>query len=290
MKIAIFGNKYRQEAIPYIGSLLQELAKHHVEVSVEDSFYNYLLDASLDLWPGIKVFDCSASLDADVAFSIGGDGTFLHTAKVVSSQGIPILGINAGHLGYLTSADVKETSKMMCRLLEGDYFVEKRAMLALQSDSLDEGRPHFALNEIAFLRQEISSMIEVEVKVRDTLLTTYKGDGLLVCTPTGSTAYNLSVGGPIIEPLAQCFVLSPVSAHSLTMRPIVMRDNLRLAVTTRSRASLYQVSVDGETTNMPNETTVYVNKAPFCTQVVQFNGHDFADTLRTKLMWGKDAR
>ena len=290
MKIAIFGNKYQQEAITHIGNLLHELGNCRAQVAIEDSFYSFLHESALDLGPEIKKFGCDDAFDADVAFSIGGDGTFLRTAQVVTPLQIPILGINTGHLGYLTSADVKEASQVMCKLLDGDYFIENRSMLALKSDLIDEGKPHFALNDIAFLRQETSSMIEVEVKVHDTPLTTYKGDGLLVCTPTGSTAYNLSVGGPILEPLAQCIILSPVSAHSLTMRPIVIRDSLELAITTRSRASLYQVSIDGETTNMPSETTVYIGKAPFCTQVIQFYGHDFASTLRTKLMWGKDNR
>ena len=290
MKIAIFGNAYQHKSLPYVNNLLQELLKQGVEVMIERSFHDFLCSNSLSPLHAVSIFDSHSVLDADMVFSIGGDGTFLRTAHVAARHDLPIMGFNAGHLGYLATATIEEACGVVNRVLERDYFIENRTMLAWGLESGVEPRHRHALNEIAILRQDTSSMIEVEVNVGNTPLTTYKGDGLLVCTPTGSTAYNLSVGGPVLEPLTQCVVLSPISPHSLTMRPVVIRDSHHLTITTRSRASLYQVSVDGETANLPSGTTLHIGKAPFCAHVVQLNGHDFASTLRSKLMWGKDNR
>lgn len=198
------------------------------------------------------------------------------------------MGINAGHLGYLTTAHVHQTHVVVDSLLSGDYRIEKRSMLQVAS----EGHSGFpcALNEVALLRQDTSSMIEVDVLIDGIPLTTYKGDGLLVCTPTGSTAYNLSVGGPVLEPLSRCVVLSPISPHALTMRPVVIRDDATLTITTRSRTSLYQVSIDGDSVGLPSGTALTITRAPFEAQVVLLNDYNFASTLRSKLMWGKDNR
>lgn len=290
MKIAILGNSYQQAALAHINRLLQALASQGVELVIERHFGHYL-KSQLPGLPAMR--ECQRggeSMDAQVIVSIGGDGTFLRAAQAVAGFGTPIMGVNSGHLGYLTTADVKDTLVIVDALLHSNYRVERRSMLELDYDGEVHVSNPYALNEIAILRQETSSMIDVTVDIGDHLLTTYKGDGLLVCTPTGSTAYNLSVGGPILDPMSQCLALSPISPHALTMRPIVVRDDTQLTITTRSRAPLYQVSIDGESLILPSGTTVKIRRAPFTTGVIQLHGTNFAHTLRSKLMWGKDNR
>ena len=222
-----------------------------------------------------------------MALSLGGDGTFLTTAMWVSRQGMPILGINLGHLGYLTAGNLDENSSLIDDVLAGNYRIEERTMLQASCDAVKIDHP-WALNEIAVLRHDTSSMLDMHTLLRGRELTTYRGDGLIVSTPTGSTAYNLSVGGPILEPTTSCLVLSPISAHSLTMRPLVVRDDSEIAICTHSRAPQYEVSIDGEVTLCPTGSTLTIGRAPYCARVIQLKTNNFASTLRQKLLWGTD--
>ena len=224
-----------------------------------------------------------------MALSLGGDGTFLTTAMWVSRQGMPILGINMGHLGYLTTGHLDKNSNIIEEVLAGNYRIEERTMLQVESDTVDIPHP-WALNEVAILRHDTSSMLDMETRLRSHTLTTYRGDGLIVSTPTGSTAYNMSVGGPILEPTTSCLVLSPISPHSLTMRPLVVRDDSEIVVRTHSRATHYEVSIDGEVTLCPTGSQLTIRRADHCARVVQLAGNNFASTLRQKLLWGTDQR
>ncbi len=239
MKTAIFGNQYQHDSLPHVLQLLQALHKAGVQMQVESGFLFYL-ERSLPDMPPVMPLEGGAPIDADVVLSIGGDGTFLRTAQQVAEQRLPILGINSGHLGYLTTTDVKCTPEIVRHIVSGRFRVEQRSMLELQRPLHRDLRSPFALNEIAVLRQDTSSMIEVEVRIDGTLVMSFAGDGLLLATPTGSTAYNLSVGGPILQPQSHCFVLSPISPHALTMRPLVIADEGNITITTCSRAPLYQ--------------------------------------------------
>ena len=230
--------------------------------------------------------DFLQSLDA--AVSLGGDGTFLRTAEKVARCGIPILGINTGHLGYLADASVENIDEVVENLFSGNYKIEERTVLHVTTDSGVVIDNPFALNEIAISRQSTALMMSMHTWVNGSDLTTYKGDGLIISTPTGSTAYNLSVGGPILEPTSNNIVLSPISAHSLTMRPLVLRDDCTIRVTTNSRAQQYLVSIDGRPFTFDIGTSITVRKADFTVKVIQHTGHNFADTLRNKLMWGID--
>lgn len=290
MKIAISGNTYQHDMLVHIERLLLALAARGVQLVAERGFDRYLRQQLPGL-PPMQQCELQNGVDAQVIMSIGGDGTFLRTAQAVCSQDIPIMGINSGHLGYLTTADVKDTAVIVEALTAGSYRIEHRSMLELHCDSAQASLAlPYALNEIAIVRQETSSMIDVTVAIDGQPLTNFKGDGLLVCTPTGSTAYNLSVGGPIMEPTTRCFALSPISPHALTMRPIVVRDDAVLDITTRSRAPLYQVSLDGQCTVLESGTSVRIARASHTTGVIQLQGTNFAHTLRNKLMWGKDNR
>ena len=286
-KIVIFGNNFQQnDDATKVLSLIEYLRQRGLEVAVERDYLRYLNN---DAASSLASFDVSDVPEADMALSLGGDGTFLTTAMWVSRQGMPILGLNLGHLGYLTAGRLDETSNVLDDVLSGNYRIEERTMLQVECDAVEIPHP-WALNEIAILRHDTSSMLDMETRLRSHELTTYRGDGLIISTPTGSTAYNMSVGGPILEPTTSCLVLSPISPHSLTMRPLVVRDDSEIAVRTYSRASQYEVSIDGEVTLCPTGSMLIIKRAPYCARVVQRLGNNFASTLRQKLLWGTDQR
>ena len=286
-QLVIFGNTYQQGDIDRVVALFEHLTAQGIHVAVEREYLDYLNSGfhALDL----PAFDAGQVPDADMALSLGGDGTFLTTVMWVSRLGMPILGVNLGHLGYLTAGRLDERSDVIDDVLAGKYRIEERTMLQVSCDAVQIPHP-WALNEVAILRHETSSMLDMQTRLRSHDLTTYRGDGLIVSTPTGSTAYNMSVGGPILEPTTSCLVLSPISPHSLTMRPLVVRDDSEIVVRTISRADHYEVSIDGEVTLCPTGSTLTIARAPYCARVVQHTSNNFASTLRQKLLWGTDQR
>lgn len=290
MRIAVFGSSHQDRYLDDITLLFNTLTKHNATLAVQDKFYKYLCE-KLPEAPAAKEIITNDDFTADIAMSLGGDGTFLRTAKRIGHKDIPIVGINTGNLGYLTDAKMDEVEQVVNDIMNGRYKTESRTLFEIQSldDSLSIIQP-FALNEVAILRRDTSSMISVETHVNDTYLTTYKGDGLIISTPTGSTAYNLSVGGPILDPTSQNIVLSPISPHSLTMRPLVLRDDCTLTIKAHSRAEMYNVSIDGCSNPLPIDVPITIRKAPFTIKVIQSLRHSFIDTLRDKLMWGTDVR
>ena len=285
-QIVIFGNRYQQDDAKRVLSLLDHLRHRGLDVAIEREYLQYLSGSGeLD----IASFEADNVPAADMALSLGGDGTLLTTVMWVAKQGMPILGINVGHLGYLTAGRLAEGSEVIDDVLAGNYRIEERTMLQVLSDAVEIPHP-WALNEVAVLRHDTSSMLDMETCLRGNELTTYRGDGLIISTPTGSTAYNMSVGGPILEPTTSCLVLSPISPHSLTMRPLVVRDDSEITVRTYSRATHYEVSIDGEVTLCPTGSTLTIARAPYCARIVQRQGNDFSSTLRQKLLWGTDQR
>ena len=227
--------------------------------------------------------EANSPIEAALAISIGGDGTFLRTAHWAAPHDVPILGINAGHLGYL--ADFSPEDFLNKNL---DAFVEERMMLRVETDAdLPDDIVPFAVNEIALLRKDTASMISVSARLNEHELTTYRGDGLIVSTPTGSTGYNMSVGGPIIEPTAPVMVISPVAPHALTMRPLVVNATSRIILTADSRADGCLLSFDSRIVHIPVKSRVIITKARFPLRVAQRNNYNFTSTLRTKLLWGR---
>lgn len=285
MRIAIFGNNHQHEHIGDLEKLFSALERNKVEIDVEGKFLDYISSRMSKLPPIKSIITSSDDISASIAISVGGDGTFLRTARKVALHDIPILGINTGHLGYLADVPVAEIDNVIDDVIKGEYFIEERSVIEVASEHLDVDFP-YALNEVAILKQDTSSMIEMRTEINGIPLTTYLGDGLIVATPTGSTAYNLSVGGPIIEPASRSFAISPVAAHSLTMRPLVVNDDCTIHVATRSRASAYRLSLDGRSFAMPTGSCIEIRKAAFSVKVMQRVGHNFASTLRNKLMWG----
>lgn len=285
-RLVIFGNTYQHADTSRVVSLLEYLRHRGIDIAVEHEYLQYLCHQDAD---GIVSFEVNHVPEADMALSLGGDGTFLTTAMWVSRQGMPILGINLGHLGYLTNGHLDGSNSIIDDVLAGNYRIEERTMLQVECDDVDISHP-WALNEVAILRHDTSSMLDMETSLRSHSLTTYRGDGLIVSTPTGSTAYNMSVGGPILEPTTSCLVLSPISPHSLTMRPLVVRDDSIIVVRTHTRATHYEVSIDGEVTLCPTGSALTIKRAAHCARVVQLAGNNFASTLRQKLLWGTDQR
>lgn len=284
MRLAIYGSRRQEPYIDTLADFLLLLGKRGVDVVMHPKLYNYLLHFIPASMGCVRRVTDAFDFEADVAVSIGGDGTFLRTAMWVSDKEIPIVGVNTGHLGYLSSLGVDELSSLPGLLAAGDaFYVESRGLLEVVSPELATWP--YALNEVAITKGDKSSMLVARTLIDGVPLADYRADGLLVATPTGSTAYNLSVGGPIVQPTAPVTVISPIAAHSLSMRPLVVSDRSVLTVTVSSRGSHFRVSLDGRSVPLDVGTELCVRRAPFDVKVLQRRGHNFARTLRDKLAW-----
>lgn len=285
MRIAIYGSRRQLPYKDSIQSLLRRLSLAGAEIYMAHKLYTHLAgDLALNLSAVTLAGSDFRSLPhIDMALSIGGDGTFLRTAAWVADTGTPILGINTGHLGYLAPLPVADAPAFVDNILAGNYTVEHRSLLQV-TEPATRGW-HCALNEVVLAKDDSASLITAETLLDSRPLATYKADGLIIATPTGSTAYNLSAGGPIIQPTAPVWVLSPIAAHSLGMRPLVVSDDTVLRITVSGRGHTFRLTLDGRSTTLPMGTQVTVRRAPFTTGVVQPLGSGFPAVLRTKLMF-----
>lgn len=286
MTIAIYGSRRQGEYLTRIARLLALLAERGVTVIMHSKLYRHLKSEVPGNLPVARVIG-DEPFEADVAVSLGGDGTLLRTARWVGEREIPIAGVNTGHLGYLASYNINEIDTLVDELMSGDYDIWDRTLLAV-SDA--EGQKlcayPYALNEVAVLKAEDASMIKSDVTIGTAPAARYQADGIIISTPTGSTGYNLSVGGPIVEPTAGVWIISPIAAHSLTMRPLVVSDANSMTVTTTCRARTYRVCLDGNSVDLEAGCSIVIWRAPFVTRIIQRRGHSFIDTLRNKLKWG----
>ena len=224
---------------------------------------------------------------------MGGDGTFLTSAAAIGDKNIPILGVNCGHLGFLAEVQTQDVDNILQKLVDGEYTIERRSLLNLtildKEGIKREGlimAPN-ALNEIAILKQGLTNMLTIETKVNGELLHTYHSDGLIIATPTGSTAYNLSIGGPIVVPQNRGMILTPIAPHSLTVRPIIMPDDWKIDIRVSSRYDAYMVSVDGRSQSLSTDLSLHIERAPYTVKVVQIGDNSFLKSLKTKLNWGR---
>ena len=229
----------------------------------------------------------------DFALSIGGDGTFLTSAAAIGKKNIPILGINCGHLGFLAEVQTDDVDAILQQIIEGHYTIEQRSLLNVsvfdKSGSIRDNiimAPN-ALNEIAILKEGLSSMLQIELKVNGELLHTYNSDGLVIATPTGSTAYNLSIGGPLMAPQSRGIILTPIAPHSLTVKPLVVPDDWKFDIRVTSRYDAYMVSVDGRSQSLSTDMSLHVERAKYTIKVVQVGDNSFLKSLQNKLNWGK---
>ncbi|NDW10026.1 NAD kinase [Dysgonomonas sp. 520] len=287
MKIAIFGSNYqRKEQIEQIFGILSD---YDARVCIEREFHDYLISEFGMEFPHVRSFS-GEDFNADCVFSIGGDGTFLKTVAAIGKKDIPILGINSGRLGFLADITEDNLNETLHEILQGKYRIEHRTQLELMGmQDLFQGK-NFALNEIAVLKQDTASMININAYINDEYLTSYQCDGLIVSTPTGSTAYSLSVGGPIMNPNAANFIISAIAPHSLNTRPLVIEDNSIIVLEVESRNRNFLISLDGRSEVIPTGLNLTIKKSVSTIKLAKRIGHTFYGTLRDKLMWGVDPR
>jgi len=290
MRVAIFGNTYKKENLSLLKTLFEVLEKKQATVCVEESFYDFFLE-HIDFKPNVDILDATENFSANLAISIGGDGTFLKTAAHIGSKDIPIIGINTGRLGFL--ADIASTNivKPLEKILNDEFIIEERSILQLNCNHCTGFNCHnLALNEVAVMKQDSSSMITIHTYINNQHLISYQADGLIVATPTGSTAYSMSVGGPLVVPQAKNIILTPIASHSLTVRPLIITDDCEIRLQVDSRTNSFLAAVDGRSQVFEQSAELIIKKADFSIKVVKQKDHNFYNTLRNKLMWGVDKR
>ena len=288
-KFALFGNIYQAKKSANVLRLLSILGKHQAEVYIEKEFYQFLTqELNMEIRTA-GIFEGS-NFEADMVLSMGGDGTFLKAASHVGSKNIPILGINTGRLGFLADVSPEEMDETFEEIYKNNFKVEDRSILQVTSEGQAlKGYP-FGLNEIAVLKRDSSSMITIHTSINGAYLTTYQADGLVIATPTGSTAYSLSVGGPVIVPHSKTIAITPVAPHSLNVRPIVINDDWEITLDVESRSHNYLIAIDGRSETCREGTRLTIRKADSSIKVVKRPNHVFFHTLRDKMMWGADGR
>ena len=289
LRFALFGNIYQARKAASIQKVLTTIANYGAELYVDMEYYYFLKDNQRLNVPATKVFT-EDDFEADFVISMGGDGTFLKAAGRVGSKDIPILGVNMGRLGFLADISPDDIEQCLEALFTDDYALQARALIQVEADGQPLGSPSFALNDVAILKRDTASMISIRACIDGQYLNTYQADGLVVSTPTGSTAYSLSNGGPIIVPGTKVFSMTAVAPHSLNVRPIVLPDSSIIELEVESRSHNYLVAIDGRSEKCKEGTKVTLRRAPYDIKVVKRSGHRYFQSLREKMMWGADTR
>lgn len=293
MKIGIYGQFYHKNSETHIQAILNALQSKGVEIVVEKNFLA-LMRENQSFHTDLSKLASFTKLDTsyDLFFSIGGDGTILKSITFVRDLDIPIVGVNTGRLGFLATIQKQDVTSSITEILEGNYYISERSLLSIEtSPSNKEITPlNFALNEVAVNRKNTTSMIKVETTINSEHLTSYWSDGLIVSTPTGSTGYSLSCGGPVIEPSNESIILTPIAPHNLNVRPLVVPDNSVVTLKVSGREDTHLLSLDSRIVTLENETLITIKKAAFTIKFVQPIEESFIKTLRKKLLWGEDKR
>jgi len=290
MKIAVHGKKFSAESKSAIQEVFEQLKNRKTEILVSDFFEKILKNAKIGIGK-YAVYNQNQGLSkVDFIISLGGDGTLLETVCHVGRKGIPIVGINTGRLGFLATTPQDMVKKAIDSIYNNYYEIEERAMLNLESDRDLFGNLNFGLNEFAILKRDTSSMIVVHAYIDGEYLNSYWSDGLIVATPTGSTGYSLSCGGPVILPHSNNFIITPVSPHNLNVRPLIVSDKSIISFEIEGRGKSFLVSLDSRSQSVDASVQLAVRKEKFFAKLVKINGYNFLDTLRTKLNWGLDMR
>ena len=289
LRFALFGKEFQAGKTVSIHRLIDSLKARGAEIYIERTFFRYITSA-LGMEVEVSgVFD-NYNFDVDFVISIGGDGTFLRAASMVGSKATPIIGVNTGRLGFLADIHPDEIDHAIAEIVDGHYAVEPHAVIMVEADGeIIEGSP-FALNDIAVLKRDNAAMISVRTCINGEYLVTYQADGLIVSTPTGSTAYGLSNGGHIIVPDADILCLTPVAPHSLNVRPIVINDDSEITLEVESRSHNFLVAIDGRSEKLLESTRLTIRKAPYTINIVKRDSRSYFSTLREKMMWGADHR
>ena len=293
MKFAIYAQTYKPNYKEIVEKLVRAVQAHSASVIFEKEFYHLLIENKvLDF--EYETFSSHSDIDDDTNFfvSIGGDGTLLRAANFVKSKNIPIVGVNAGRLGFLANVQQDAIGFLIPLLFSNQYTLSRRTLLKLDepSEAQTNFDVNFALNEITVTRKNSTSMITVETYINDEFLATYWADGIIISTPTGSTGYNLSCGGPIITPDSNCLVITPIAPHNLTTRPLIINDRSKIKMKISSREAQFLLSLDSETAAISNDSQIEISLANYTVNMVEFPSVTFLRTLRSKLLWGEDKR
>lgn len=291
MKIAIFGKTFNQGFVPYINELLDLLVRNEVQVTVYKPFYDFICCQTgkdrhyCSMFSGPDDFTC----DCDLMVSIGGDGTFLESIPFVIRQQLPVIGINSGRLGFLANISKENITEAFLALISGEYTYEYRTLICIKQPE-DLFKPiNFALNDIT-IHKSNSSLITIDAYINDEFLNTYWTDGLIISTPTGSTAYSLSVGGPVVVPGSGNLIIAPVSSHNLTVRPLIIPDTTIITLKVKSRSGVFAITADNRTQQINGEQEFRIGRSEHKLKMVKLPNTSFYKTLREKLKWGEDIR
>ena len=291
MKIAIYGRDFNDSVLPFVQEVFNALTENDITILIYQRFNNFIKN-KIAIPADVSVFVNHQELadHADVLLSLGGDGTLLDTLSLIRNSQIPVIGINFGRLGFLASINKNEIKKAIEALVNGEYSLDKRSILNLESQSSLFGEENFALNDITIHRRDNSAMMIIHAYMNGEFINSYWADGLIIATPTGSTAYSLSCGGPIILPNAQNFVITPIAPHNLNVRPIIVPDDVALTFEIEARSTKFLVSCDSRTETVDRSVKITVNKANFNINLIRLNNESYLTTLRNKLLWGIDTR
>lgn len=288
LKFAIFGNTYQAKKSVAVENIIRCLNNYGAYISIDSEYYHFLVEEYKIKLDVNRVFRDN-DFDADFVISMGGDGTFLKAVSRVGDKSIPIIGVNMGRLGFLADVCPNDFRYCLETLYSGDYTVESRTLMEVVANA-DFAGSKYALNDVAILKRDNASMISIPTSINGNYITTYEADGLIVSTPTGSTAYSLSNGGPIIVPGTKVFSLTAVAPHSLNVRPMVIADNSELTFQVECRSSHFLLAIDGRSETLPDGSSFSIRRAPFSVKIVKRPGKRYFDTLREKMMWGADSR
>ena len=289
--IAIYARKVTKQNIAVFNQLFSIFEKLGWNAILEDSLKMQLMTKA-GINPSILSFNSykDFSTGIDLAISMGGDGTFIQTVKYIRNSGVPIIGINTGRLGFLANVSTEKMEETLEAVKRKEFVYQSRSLMKLDMENNPFGDDNVALNEITLHKKDAASMITVDASLAGKYLNSYWADGLIVATPTGSTAYNLSCGGPIVTPCCQVHMLTPIAPHNLNVRPMVVPDHLPISLTVQGRERRYLVSLDGISNSIKQGEVVTVSKADFMLNVIKFEDNNFLDTIRNKMMWGIDKR
>lgn len=292
MKIAIYGRPFPNQNIDFIYQFFKSLGSAQNELYIHRKFLHFLENELGFKPPKYSIFDKHKDLDKsfDFMFSIGGDGTFLESVELVRELDIPIVGINSGRLGFLANITKENTIEALERIKKGEYEIEERALLSLETKNNLFGEFNTALNEVTIIKKDTSSMITVKAYIDGEFLNAYWTDGLIIATPTGSTGYSLSVGGPIVMPGSKNFIISPIAPHNLTVRPLVIPDDKEITLIVEGRENSFLATLDYRSMPFDKSTEIKIKKANYTIKTIKFMDTTFFGTIRNKLMWGLDKR
>ncbi len=292
MKVAVFGTLVSDEFVPVLQEFFQFLEHNKIEVQLYKPFYKHLFDDLQTTAYYSSFFHSYADFENDneFIFSVGGDGTFLQSVLNIRNFSIPVIGVNGGRLGFLADISAEQISHALNNIFSKNYKIIERSMLEVEFSDCENMDFNYALNEMTVLKTDNSSMLNVAAYLNDEFLNNYWADGLIIATPTGSTAYSLSVGGPILTPNSESFVITPLAPHNLTIRPIIVPDNCEIKLKVEGRGTNYLTSLDSRSVAVEFSTVLRIKKAGFKLKTLQLPDHPFFNTLRTKLMWGIDRR